>query len=1106
MRLSVFAAFVLAQAARAEDWPTYMHDNARSGVTADSLDVPLTEQWVYRSPVAPQPAWTDPQPEGTEMPKSKFDDAFYTVAAGERVYFGSSVDNHVYSLDAATGQVRWKYATAAPVRLAPAIAGNRVYFGSDDGTVYGLNAVDGTSVWTYTAARDSRRVLGNGRVMSLWPVRTGVAVEGGRVYGGAGLFPHHGTFMFALDAASGGVVWKSDASRRASSGFSPQGYLLMCDRGIVVPMGRSHPVCVDRATGSLLYQVNWQNRGMGGTYGMVDGGNLFIGMQNMLGVVDTQTGAVAAKWPSARWVLATPDRYYVLKSAGRARTGAEVRFLNAPESYDGLKTPAYPPDWHWTSGASNEITAVTRSGDAVGWPSNAVSAASVRWRYGRPELASMILAGSRLVAGGSNEVVVLDAKSGQAVWTGRVSGLAVGLTVANGRLFVSTTEGAIHCFASGTPPRGAGVPPAMPPSDVPEAEGMAQSAKAILRASGVRAGHALVAGHQAVRLACELARHSDLRITCVESDPQRALLSRKLPDADRAWGVRVAVDVGTPSALPYPDYAANLVVYVDGPGQAPCVAKELLRVLKPCGGVLMVGALPGLAGGSRADAAAVRLWSKEGPVSQDITLLSGGATWTKLVRGVLDGSGWWTHCYADAGNTGSSGDRRVKGELDVLWFGEPGADVFPNTHQRNVPPLVMNGRVFCQGWRSAERRNVVLSFDAYNGVRYWEREIPGAVRLGLPTVAGNLACTADSLFVAAGSQCHRLDAVTGVTRAVYETPRSSDGTRPPWGYVAVADGVLFGSATTRTRFSDSLFAFELQSGRPMWVYRGKEIRDSAIAWGGGRLFFAENRGQPATPGSSAGAEAAPEPADDAAGPADPGATFDRLGKVVRKSPAPPLVRTVVALDEATGRPAWEQDVDLTGCGTWEALPPGNSGARGDFMGFGHLQALCTDDLLLFAGASHSLHDGRGADARRAVALDARDGRVVWAKPIGGYARPLIVRDALLAEPSFYDLRTGELIHRPDPKTGRTGPWSIVNTFHRCGSFSACDAMVFFRSGSTNWRNVSGGSDGSFAGMRPGCFINIIPAGGVVVQPEASSGCTCSHPIQCTVVLAPRRAD
>ena len=64
-------------------------------------------------------------------------------------------------------------------------------------------------------------------------------------------------------------------------------------------------------------------------------------------------------------------------------------------------------------------------------------------------------------------------------------------------------------------------------------------------------------------------------------------------------------------------------------------------------------------------------------------------------------------------------------------------------------------------------------------------------------------------------------------------------------------------------------------------------------------------------------------------------------------------------------------------------------------------------------------------------------------------------------------------------------------------------MVFGRGGWTVWKDVDTGGGTAFIGTRPGCFINIIPAGGVVVQAEASSGCTCYQAIQCTVVLKPR---
>ncbi len=40
--------------ASAEDWATYLHDNARSGITTEQLRLPLREVWVYTSKHAPQ--------------------------------------------------------------------------------------------------------------------------------------------------------------------------------------------------------------------------------------------------------------------------------------------------------------------------------------------------------------------------------------------------------------------------------------------------------------------------------------------------------------------------------------------------------------------------------------------------------------------------------------------------------------------------------------------------------------------------------------------------------------------------------------------------------------------------------------------------------------------------------------------------------------------------------------------------------------------------------------------------------------------------------------------------------------------------------------------
>ena len=108
---AVLSLGVFSAGAAAEDWPTYQHDAARSGVTSDPVKPPLTPCWVFQPRDKPQPAWGDPKPEPVEdvleLRRAHFDDVFHVVVADGAVFFGSSANGKVYCLDAATGKIRW---------------------------------------------------------------------------------------------------------------------------------------------------------------------------------------------------------------------------------------------------------------------------------------------------------------------------------------------------------------------------------------------------------------------------------------------------------------------------------------------------------------------------------------------------------------------------------------------------------------------------------------------------------------------------------------------------------------------------------------------------------------------------------------------------------------------------------------------------------------------------------------------------------------------------------------------------------------------------------------------------------------------------------------
>ncbi|MBI2440522.1 MAG: PQQ-binding-like beta-propeller repeat protein [Lentisphaerae bacterium] len=1052
---------LLTLAASAEDWPMYMHDPARSGVSGEALVLPLAKLWTYTPPAEPTPAWPDLPL--SERPKLTFDDATHVALAGDAVYFGSAVDNGIHALDAATGARRWTVFTDGPVRLAPTFAPTaaadkaggkptvtegRVFAGSDDGVAYCLETQSGRVVWRTRLIPGPTRILGAGRVMSLWPVRTDVLLDEGVAYCGAGLFPAQGTTLMALNIKTGQMLWQAAQSSKTNQVPSqiPEGYLLASANQIYVPRGRAPPLCFARADGAYLgspESVPGFKGVVSGDYGVLVGEHYYFGTQGSLYGAEPD-GKRVAVWNETRQLVATSNRFFRLVNASGKGAWRERTWVIA------INRATYDP--------------VTKQ---------AIADTDMAWRYAGTNLEVIIVAGPHIVAGGSNEVVVLDATTGKPVWRSRVDGLVKGLAVANGRLVASTDNGRLHCFGRGTTVARM-VPPAQPlPADaaVPGSQNASALAEAIAKDLALKRGYGLVIGSGDARLALELAKRTGLLVHVLETDPVKAATARTALAALGAYGVKVVVDLmptDAANSLPYPSYFANVVVVAgNAPGQGAVTAKELLRLVKPCGGVLY-------AWGMTPDAA----WKSAGTATQ--VALAGMGGWTKLVRGRLS-EAEWTHQYADAGNTGSSDDALVKGRLEVLWYGEPGPAKMQERHRRSQAPLFMNGRIYVEGLRMPDERPIIMCFDAYNGVPYWEREVPGAVRLTVMADCGNLAASPAGLFVAVDGQCLQLDAVTGATRRTFALPTRSDGSSGSWAFVAVVGDTLLGSSSPAYQFSDEVFAYDLVTGALKWRHKASVLRNSTLAVSGGRVFFAEQRGAVKAPHVLNYNEQVRQN------------QAKRRGEsieVEKPKAEASYRRTAVALDLATGKELWAREVDLTDCGSWNDS----------------LSAAVKHDVLVFYGAYLAYGRAKGDEnKRRVLALSAKDGSVLWNKPFGNFVRPVIVNDQLISRPNAVLLKTGE----PMLSTGlkRTQPWRIP-ALGACGQMSASSSLLFYRLGYLWVMDIeTAKANMRFIGMRPGCLINTIPAGGIVTMVEASSGCVCAHAaLQSTVVFAPVGMD
>ncbi len=1078
-----------------EDWPTYRHDAARSGRTSESLQLPLTQRWVYEPLHPPAPAWAPPQPkpiEGIlELPRMRFDDAFHVAIAGDApsglfkglAFFGSSADHTVRALDLTTGHERWSLTTGGPVRLAPTVWKSKVYFGSDDGCAYCVEAASGRVVWKLRAAPADDRLLGSGRMISRWPIRTGVLIRDGIAYFAAGIFPGEGLYLYAVRAEDGAVVWKNDAfGQGGRREISPQGYALASADKLFLPSGRSVPAAFDIRDGRFLFQRT-VNRFREGTYGGTDAvladDHVFSGTEQILSFA-TDTGKAGYSWFDGQLLVVDEDTFYIAKEKEivaldrKAYPAASRELQSLKHRRQDLKKVT---DAEKRKKATQELVADEKANAGK-------LAKATRWRLACECRDALILAGDTLFAGGQGRVVAIDAKSGKRAWQVDVDGKARGLAVAAGRLLVSTDTGAIHCFVPGDVVTSTRVRPTTTDAPYPSDDRTryyVDAATTILDESGVRRGYALILGGGTGRLALEIARRSDLHVIVVEPHADTAERAREAALAAGLYGTRICVDHGPLDALPYSDYFANLIVY-EAELRSNDIATppaELLRLLKPMGGFAYVG-LPVDRGRPTTDGEHDRMlkWMDalpdDGSLQQRMREKTGTKVWASIKRRGLDGAGHWTHQYADSGNTTCSDDRLIKAPLGLLWYGEPGPTRMVNRHASAAAPLAVHNRLFVQG------EHVIMAYDIYNGLHLWDREIPGVARTGLKLECGNLAATGDRLYVAVGARCLELDQATGKTVRTFRLPPTKDRMARRWGYVATRDGLLFGSRTAKGRTADAVFAIDLDDGERRWIHEGREIMHACLAVGDGRIHLVDQSETEAQRQQALKARKTPPP-------------IDRKGQPAIDA------RVVVTLDAASGDKLWEQVLDVT-----DSVKVSKGG--------GELSAIYRDGVLLLFSAPWNGHFWQefhsGEFSRRSlIALGAKDGAPLWSGKIGYRSRPIVVGDTIFAEPWARNLHTGEQVSRDDPITGAASPWQMARPGHHCGCMAASAECLFFRSESIAYYDLESDEGTThFGAIRPGCWINFVPAGGVLLVPEGSSGCVCAFPIHCTVAFKHRETE
>ena len=258
-----------------------------------------------------------------------------------------------------------------------------------------------------------------------------------------------------------------------------------------------------------------------------------------------------------------------------------------------------------------------------------------------------------------------------------------------------------------------------------------------------------------------------------------------------------------------------------------------------------------------------------------------------------------------------------------------------------------------------------------------------------------------------------------------------------------------GDMRTQWTESDLLFAMDAATGKVKWTWKPEHsIRHNAVAIGGGRVFVIDR----------------------------PIATADRTRERKRGVANPDFIHphgALVALDLATGRVVWESPQEI----------------------FGTLLALSEEHktlLMCFQDSKFKLVSETGG---RLAAFDTTTGKRRWDIQAIYATRPIIHDRTVFFQSRGWDLLTGTPKSLGFPRS------------YGCGIPSASRHLMAFRSATLGYVDFSQPlTMRSYGGIRPGCWINVVPAGGLLLMPDATDRCTCSYLIKTSIALQPMAVE
>lgn len=1064
-----------------EDWPMWRYDAQRSAASPHSIPEKLQLLWKLSLPQR-KPVWDDP----LNQDLMSYDSQLEPIVLEGRIFIGLNDRDQLVALNAQSGQLLWSFFAEAPIRLPPVGWRDRVFVCSDDGYLYCLQADSGKVLWRFSKAPSQQHAIGNQRITSAWPARGGPVVRDGVVYFAASIWPFMGTFIHALSADTGEVLWTNDStgaqyikqphSAPSFAGVAPQGALVATQDYLIVPGGRSVPAVFERETGRFKYfEIDAGGKGTGGSFVAADKVHFYVHTRGQgTRAFNLATGLKTAFMPNQPVIWGD-----FLFSAQVNGDQPCINAYQASVESDKSREPL------WTLDVD-----------------------------GRDDL---IIAGNHLVAAGGGQLSLVRLPSPQ---DGKLVGedvvqripipeKAARLLAADRKLFVVTQSGGLYTF--GEVPELDSTQPGQHQETVREitlsgetsilestADPVATEQVRRILSLGQAEGYAFWYGKCELALLTAWAELSPfVQLAIIDSDLQRVDAARRHLDGLGAYGSKITIHHAEPTTFRPPQYVANMIFVsaelAEAAGSADLQA--IYQAVRPYGGSMVL----------LSEDAANDDWSDKliAAKLEKAKITRQAAATIAQREGALPGAAQWSHQHGDIANTVKSNDSRVKLPLGILWFGGvSNTDVLPR-HGHGPSQQIVSGRLILQGHSSLSARDVYTgrllwhrdfgdlgTFDVYFDStyentpldpKYNQVHIPGANARGT-----NYVVTEDRVYLVIGNKCKILDAASGADAGEIKLPQDAAGNDPEWGFIGVYRDVLLGgvgfakykerhglefesdkllkgskagfsSKSLDRAASRALVGFDLSTGKQLWQIDAIcSFWHNGIIAGGNRIYCLDRH---------------PTIVEEA---------------LKRRGVTDSGGNRILSIDYRTGDTLWEIRENIFG--TW----------------LGYSQEF---DLLLQAGAraSDRLVDEAGKGMR---VYHAADGSLKWANDDLVYNGPCILHNqwiitntnAYSKSAGAFDIRDGQQKMTKNPLTGQSTPWQITRTYG-CNKIIASENLLTFRSGAAGYYDLlTEAGTGNLGGFKSGCTSNLIVADGVLSAPDYTRTCSCAYQNQTSLGL------